>query len=98
MKNELSGNFWRSLSQKHDVSTKKLHDYYFNTFTKLFQASPLQFKEEIYELMKSHLSEVSEGNSGAMFKIVWEYLHKTYPEMDFHYQQTYSLVNKYMVQ
>lgn len=62
----------------------------------MFQASPLQYKKEIYDLMKSHLSKVSEGNSGAMFKIVWQYLRTTYPDTDFHYQQTYSLVNKYM--
>lgn len=48
--------------------------------------------------MRSHMSTVQAGDSGTMFKIVWEYLHKTYPEIDFHYQQTYSLVNKFVVQ
>lgn len=86
MNDTISNNFWCELSQKHNVSTKKLHDYYFNTFTKLFQASPLQFKEEIYDLMKSHLSTVSEGDTGTMFKIVWDYLHTTHPGIDFHYQ------------
>ena len=71
------------------VSSKKLHDYYHNTWSKQFFDSLDPLKNEIVEMVKL----MGSSAKAAVLKQVIAHIEERYPEKRFHYQTLYQYIN-----
>ncbi|CAL6052808.1 Conserved_hypothetical protein [Hexamita inflata] len=81
---------WKNMSQTLNISAKKIHDYYHNTWSKQFYDNIAEYRDEIKKLVQSSYSQFGIQET---VKSVIEQLKQQFPELNLHFQTVYQYVN-----
>ncbi|CAL6048261.1 Conserved_hypothetical protein [Hexamita inflata] len=81
---------WKNMSQTLNISAKKIHDYYHNTWSKQFYDNISEYREQIKKLVHSSFCQFGIQET---VKNVQEQLKNEFPELNLHFQTLYQYVN-----
>ncbi|CAL6011439.1 Conserved_hypothetical protein [Hexamita inflata] len=81
---------WKNMSQILNISAKKIHDYYHNTWSKQFYDNIAEYRETIKKLVHSSYCQFGIQET---VKTVLEQLKNEFPELNLHFQTVYQYVN-----
>ncbi|CAL6025368.1 Conserved_hypothetical protein [Hexamita inflata] len=88
---KIKDSFWMEMGAELNVSHRKLHDYYHNTWSKRFYTDITPYKQLLVQLSESN--SIINMPVKNQLTFIFDHLKQLFPNQKFHYNSVYQFVS-----